>query len=162
MVTMQMFQKYGISAYFTGCLTLFFDPVEEKGDKVYAVDVNTCPYIPHVDVSLDEYPNAIKVEHDLPKSEDYRNIQMRMAMTQALLENYSKAALVITTRLHCALPCRAFGTKVKFVHSNLSDYRFSGLLDILAGSGSLEDAQETIPRSRITAITDFFEKFEML
>ena len=55
---------------------------------------------------------------------------------EALLRRYATAELVITSRLHCALPCRAMGTPVIFVHPNYySDSRFDGLRDILDGYG---------------------------
>ena len=47
---------------------------------------------------------------------------------QKLLDIYAQATLVITSRLHCALPCLAFGTPVIFLHRTLADQRFRGLL----------------------------------
>src|SRR5690606_9691768 len=35
---------------------------------------------------------------------------------RSLLEKYCKAALVITTKIHCALPCLAMGAKVIMIH----------------------------------------------
>jgi hypothetical protein len=52
------------------------------------------------------------------------------------LKLYSEASLVITSRLHCALPCVAFGTPVLFLHRNMkSDCRFDSLLCNLLGDG---------------------------
>jgi hypothetical protein len=48
-----------------------------------------------------------------------------------LLSEYTAARAVITTRLHCALPCLALGTPVLFVPTAHDDYRFSGLRDLL-------------------------------
>lgn len=43
--------------------------------------------------------------------------------------------MVITTILHCALPCRAFNTPVIFVHSDYQkDPRFTGLHKEINGS----------------------------
>lgn len=49
-------------------------------------------------------------------------------MAQERLDEYAQAKLVITSRLHCVLPCLAFGTPVIFIHKNLDDPRFAGLL----------------------------------
>ncbi len=59
------------------------------------------------------------------------NTQKKFEMAKKYLERYAKAKLVITSRLHCALPCLAFGTPVIFVHKNLDDPRFGGLKDYL-------------------------------
>jgi len=52
-------------------------------------------------------------------------------LAQKRLDEYAQAKLVITSRIHCALPCLAFGTPVIFIHQNLADPRFSGLLEYL-------------------------------
>lgn len=57
----------------------------------------------------------------------------RFEMAKNLLERYAKAKLVITSRIHCALPCLALGTPVIFVNafkdeSNKS--RLEGLVDL--------------------------------
>ena len=48
------------------------------------------------------------------------------------LAKYAAAELVVTSRLHAALPCVAFGTPVLLVHENLDDPRFGGHLDYLS------------------------------
>lgn len=55
----------------------------------------------------------------------------RFQETEDLLTRYAQAKLVITSRFHCALPCLAFGTPVIFVHRDLKDTRFPGLLDYI-------------------------------
>jgi hypothetical protein len=41
----------------------------------------------------------------------------RFQMAESFLEKYATARLVVTSRLHCALPCLAFGTPVIFVEA---------------------------------------------
>lgn len=53
----------------------------------------------------------------------------RFAQAQQLLNRYRRASLVVTARMHCALPCVAFGTPVIFVHAGYMKERFEGLLD---------------------------------
>ncbi len=53
----------------------------------------------------------------------------RFEAAESLLTEYAQAKFVLTSRLHCALPCIAFGTPVVFVHRNPKGPRFPGLLD---------------------------------
>lgn len=57
--------------------------------------------------------------------------ECRFQAAEELLERYAKASLVVTSRLHAALPCLAFGTPVIFVHKDFSGPRFFGLRDYL-------------------------------
>lgn len=55
-------------------------------------------------------------------------------MSEEKLKNYSQAKLVITSRIHSALPCLAIGTPVLFILDGLEDFtmdvsRFNGILD---------------------------------
>jgi hypothetical protein len=57
---------------------------------------------------------------------------LRTARAQALLDRYARAKLVITSRLHCALPCLALGTPVLLLRSDVfTNFRFSGLRDFV-------------------------------
>lgn len=59
----------------------------------------------------------------------------RFKYAESLLCLYAQAKLVITTRLHCALPCVAFGTPVIFIREEdeieFNSSRFAGLVDEL-------------------------------
>ena len=58
----------------------------------------------------------------------------RLIMAENLLNKYRTAKQVITTRLHCILPCRAFNADSIFIHKNYEyDPRFQGLKDIING-----------------------------
>jgi len=57
----------------------------------------------------------------------------KFEFAEDLLKKYSKAKLVITSRIHCALPCLAMGTPVIFVNGfdNLVDScRFEGIVNL--------------------------------
>ena len=58
---------------------------------------------------------------------DSDRVQERRDAAETLLKRYRAASLVITSRLHCALPCLALGTPVVFLHSSTTDPRFRGL-----------------------------------
>lgn len=51
---------------------------------------------------------------------------------RARLDGYRRAGLVITSRLHCALPCLAFGAPVVVLLNDLHDLRWLGAADALA------------------------------
>ena len=67
--------------------------------------------------------------HELPTN------QLRFQRAEELLKMYSQAALVITSRIHVALPCLGLGTPVIFLQnmddSEESTCRFKGLIDLL-------------------------------
>src|SRR5690606_18727181 len=60
--------------------------------------------------------------------------EQRFKEAERFLNIFSKAKLVITSRIHCALPCLALGTPVIFINygfSNNSDQsRFKGITDL--------------------------------
>ncbi|WP_074406533.1 MULTISPECIES: polysaccharide pyruvyl transferase family protein [Aquimarina] len=67
-----------------------------------------------------------------PPSNQYSD-EEKFEMAEALLRKYAKAKLVITSRIHCALPCLALGTPVIFVNgfdSFVDSCRFDGILEL--------------------------------
>lgn len=54
--------------------------------------------------------------------------EKRLNLAEKRILQIANSRLVITSRLHAALPAVAFGIPVLFVHRNLNDPRFSGLL----------------------------------
>ncbi|HEX9980736.1 MAG TPA: polysaccharide pyruvyl transferase family protein [Flavobacterium sp.] len=67
-----------------------------------------------------------------PPANTYTDEQ-KFAMADDILRKYAKAKLVITSRIHCALPCLAMGTPVIFVNgfdSFVDSCRFDGILEL--------------------------------
>lgn len=67
-----------------------------------------------------------------PPSNTYTEKE-KFEMAETLLNKYAKAKLVITSRIHCALPCLALGTPVIFVNgfdSFVDSCRFDGILEL--------------------------------
>lgn len=152
--TVDLFKANGIKAYFTGCLTLLFDEVSQKGDKKYIVDVNTCKYIPKVKFDVSTLGNDFEtVFHDInPKIKQCE----RLILAEKYLEKYRRAKFVVTSRLHCILPCRAFNTNARFLHEHVtSDPRFSGMHDIIRG-----DNDECI-REKLDTIREGFMSIQL-
>lgn len=74
---------------------------------------------------------AIYVNQE-PPSNTYTEKE-KFEMAEKLLNDYARAKLVITSRIHCALPCLAMGTPVIFVNgfdSFVDSCRFDGILDL--------------------------------
>ncbi|HSI12110.1 MAG TPA: polysaccharide pyruvyl transferase family protein [Chthoniobacter sp.] len=83
-----------IRASLIGCATLTFDPYRGPRSGVYAVDTKV--------------DGATFICHDIGEMEWTE----QLALARDLLVRYQQAELVITSRLHVALPCLAFGTPV--------------------------------------------------
>ena len=160
--TVKLLQKHGIDAYFTGCLTLFFDKHIKKDDKKYLVDINTkCNYIPNLDLDMKRFKDFKIIEHDTFKRGD-SNIEKRLQLANEFIDKYKKASLVVTSRLHCALPCRSLGTDCIFIHKKYkTDPRFKGLEGVL--NGATEYHNNTSPaKGELEKIQKFFKGYAIL
>lgn len=113
--TFNMFRFLGYDAFISGCLTATLPKRPESGEytEVYLVD---CPgeiekYVP------DKYKGHIhKTTHEI------FNRQNPETDSKAMYEEYkSRAALVVTSRLHAAMPCMAFGIPVILVRAYYDD-----------------------------------------
>ena len=82
-------------------------------------------------IDSDLLKKAIYINQE-PPANTYTDAQ-KFEMAEAILQKYAKAKLVITSRIHCALPCLAMGTPVIFVNgfdSFVDSCRFDGILDL--------------------------------
>lgn len=196
--TVERLRRYGIKAYFSGCLTLTLGvkyKSNEKSGKLLMVD----PYLDRIGTtlgagdcfraflfslrhlrsffsvlgkikhhyftngkliwlkklaytcvflrtytpmfSLSELRNAEYITHmvQVGKGTDLQSEESKLKYTEDLLRRYAKARLVVTGRIHCALPCLAVDTPVLFTNGSYlkegstisSADRFGGLLDLL-------------------------------
>lgn len=130
--TLHALKSNGINAYFSGCLTTTLDidylvDDSERTENIYFVD-----YKFGYNSRIDSYIKSLKaynfnktiyIHHmfstKLPEFEKFK-------IAKNLLDKYARAKLVITTRLHCALPCLALKTPVIFVNKGFAR-RFHGL-----------------------------------
>ncbi len=132
--------EHGIEAYFSGCMTLtlgetFKVDESERENKVYFVDYNI-DWFRNKEINkalksvLEKYKNCefFKLTHIYPKSSDIKGC---FSEAQSLIKRYAKARLVITTRIHCALPCIALGTPVILITRKFDKKRFKGLISFL-------------------------------
>ena len=167
--TVSVFERYGIKAYFSGCLTLTLGNTFRHvpgGNEILMVDVmyNYRTWNEFV-LDMKAVPREFlsKIKHNGPIEpirELFQNMHKRdkmlkrifsqdfldtatfisqlcvhkkdddyLGITRKYLERLSKAQLVVTSRIHCALPCLAMGTPVIFIDSELDQPRISGLKD---------------------------------
>ena len=114
--TMKFLHDHGVQAFFTGCMTLFMRNPNvgvKRSNKIYLVDLKS-------DV-LQLLPREIqtraeKVYHNLKNPRQSDNTQ-RYTEAYKLIRKYGQASVVVTQRIHCALPCVAMGTPVIFINS---------------------------------------------
>lgn len=75
--------------------------------------------------------NAEYIRQELPK--DAYTEDQKFVLAEDLLKKYSTAKLVITSRIHCALPCLALGTPVIYLNGFEKEFdacRMEGLSDL--------------------------------
>lgn len=71
------------------------------------------------------------IEQELPANT--YNEEEKFVMAEELLHKYAKAKLVVTSRIHCALPCLALGTPVIYINgfdSFVDSCRLDGLANL--------------------------------
>lgn len=117
-----LLRAQGIEAFYSKCLSLSFPRREQAPTNglTLLVDVD---YIPQ-----ERFGEATtRVTH---AAGDYYDDPLKAAMARRLLALYRyHAGLVVTSRLHCALPCIAMGIPVVFFGDS-EDYRLSILSDL--------------------------------
>lgn len=110
--TLNLLSGFGINSYFSGCITTTLKkfPDVTKHDEIIAVDISKqmTEYVKrHSNKKVTVKTHKLKME-SLPLKE-------RFLLVEKYLKLYQGASLVITSRLHAALPCLAFGTPVLFI-----------------------------------------------
>ena len=114
-----------MDSYFSGCLTLTLErpPAEFNEDLVVLCDVPE-PVQQHISDRTGK-----RIEHVSHIDFATKDREARFAQAERLLALYARASCVVTTRLHCALPCTAIGTPVLLLDTAPDQERFSGLND---------------------------------
>jgi len=125
--TQQAIQSLGVNAYTSWCATLTLErrrraPSVSEG-KVFLVNADYVP-IPR---SIEK--RAVRVSQHVASS---LRATTKRSIAEDLLEMYRKEArLVITTKIHCAMPCAAMGIPTVFIGD--------------AGNPRLEPVQQVLP-----------------
>ena len=98
---------------------------------------------------MKDYEDFKIIKHDIKVGK--KNLPLRLESAENLLNLYREAKLVVTSRLHCVLPCRAFNTDVKFIHAKYNtDKRFFGLEEYIEGN-----------REKINSLKRMFEDYNL-
>lgn len=110
--TLNLLSGFGIKSYFSGCITTTLKKFPDviKHNQIVAVDVSNqiIEYIKHhSNKKVIEKTHKIKLE--------LLSLEERFQLVEEYLRLYQGASLVVTSRLHAALPCLALGTPVLFV-----------------------------------------------
>lgn len=123
-ITYHYFKSHNIPAYINGCMTAILPKSSKNGDKVLFVDapMSLLPFIPSdmlkekCEFSTQQYYFSSEEIADHKKIFDF--------VYKKYDEYIKKAKLVITSRLHIALPMCAFGIPVILAKEHI-DGRFS-------------------------------------
>jgi len=125
--TRDLLLRHGVESFFSGCLTLTLGgaAADARRDYVCAVDLPP-PLLRHLR-QMTRSRLVVRTHHH-PSPAGFGE---RAFLARQQLSLYSQAKCVVTTRLHCALPCLAMGTPVLFISAAKDGYRFNGLIDFL-------------------------------
>ncbi|GBF93891.1 hypothetical protein Rsub_06890 [Raphidocelis subcapitata] len=159
--TLEFFQSLGVETFLSRCMTLTMQPVVAKPKT-------NCPV-----VIVDVHPTALqflpsdvarKACHVSPKFFDHGTGERldglaRYGHAFSLLEEYASAGVLVTSRLHAALPALAMGVPVVLI-----------ITDRMPGGGGSADKnqrfsglQELVHHVDLTALedpADWFERFK--
>ena len=124
--TLEALEKRGIPAWHSGCLTLTLPqrPVP-RGETVVACDL---PELALAALRRQTSAPLLCVTHGGGEALDQCG---QVAAAERLLDAYASAAAVVTTRIHCALPCLALGTPVLLLHDGAPGRRVGDMLPLL-------------------------------
>jgi len=146
--TMEMLQSKGVEAFYTKCLTMTFERRQKSPEngKVFLVDIEK-----RIPMPRRIRKNAVRASHIIPP---YISDDVKFSLAQELLDMYrNEAKLVVTTKLHCALPCIAMGIPVIFF-GDPKDYRVSILKDL-----GLVINRYVLPKGRFPRLLNRIRRF---
>lgn len=140
--TLRRLRERDVEAYFSGCLTLTLDiPPLPREDHVLAVDLafdepaetrRACSH------RLVEHLGADRVRWFTHWVASDTPALSRMVAARRALELFGRARMVVTSRLHCVLPCLALGVPALFVRPRREMGRLDGLLELTNHCSSAE------------------------
>lgn len=163
--SVDVLRENGIEAHFTGCLTTwmgrhFKEPSERKGVLIVDVPSAMQRFIPD-DIRHD----AVHLTSEI--GDERHSIPQRLAAAAQLMDALRSAEMVITRRLHIALPCIGFGTPVTvYLDGDVRNRRrFSGsdaLLPMVFHDGQKPLGPEWLAPAAATPSADMETRFETL
>lgn len=108
--TVDFIRSLGVNAYLSLCSTLTFDaPADRAPDSVYMVEVEDRYLSPKI------FRKGLTVKHVSHRFIDV-SAETRLQYAREVVQTYGKkAALVVTSRIHCAMPYVAMGIPTVFI-----------------------------------------------
>ena len=113
--TLSLMRRHGVEAYFSACMTLTIrnpNLNKPRTDNIYIVDVKHTELLPPDIVS-----KGIVIKQGSTDPNDKQFNVLRFAKSYENALKYSTAKVVVTSRIHAALPCVGMGTPVVFINS---------------------------------------------
>ncbi len=134
--TQNWLKRLGINSYFSSCITTTLPKMPETKDKgkyICLVDVKNAGVEKAVEavVATSSRVHVKKFTHNVPNKYFKDKWERRKKRAEELLTIYQNAKCVVTTRLHCALPCLAMGVPVVLVAEKQDGHRFVPFYDFL-------------------------------
>ena len=130
--TLALMQEHGVEGYYSRCVTLTLprrETAPEEG-QVFLVGVS--------DSAKKVLPRALRKQAVIVDQAKVRlpitNTSIKLSLAEELLAQYrQRAKLVITSKIHCAMPCIAMGIPVVFLYDKAkeSDYRVKIIQDLI-------------------------------
>jgi lipopolysaccharide biosynthesis glycosyltransferase len=113
--TLKFLRDNGVQALFSACMTMTLSlPKVKRDGSVLIVDVNATNQLQGLVPDSVLEGSTFMTQKLLGDDADDKVLRFALAFERLLA--YSRARLVITNRLHVAMPCVALGTPVIFVH----------------------------------------------
>ena len=134
--TLKALRIRGIKSYFSSCLTTTLDIDYGVKDIIRNDDIIFADYKLGSYEKADQFLYSLKAYNfsKIINITHYFNLSFnhieRFKIADDLLRKYAKAKLVITSRIHAALPCLAFHTPLIFINSKYNYERYTGLYEL--------------------------------
>jgi hypothetical protein len=145
--TMEALARHGVDVFYSRCVTLTLPRRTEEpagGGQIFISGLG-----PDARAVI---PRAIRKEAITVDQAKIRlpitNTQIKLDLAAELLEQYrQRARLVITSKIHCAMPCIAMGIPVVFIYDEAKkdDYRVKIIEDLIG----INYVSENKPYSRL-------------
>ncbi len=132
MYTKKELEKAGIDAYFSGCVTLTLPKVTPIKGQEYICLVDVKDDVKQVarnrlrgtGIEIKEFTHRIPSQAKVPWEKRETVVKERLAI-------YQNAKCVLSSRIHCTLPCMAMDVPVLHLGNSIDEQRFIPYVDLV-------------------------------
>lgn len=130
LVTEEVLKEKGYDTYFSGCMTLTLDQIGKKkvDNYICVIDMKE-EIVEKIHTLFPEYEIKIMSHWLKPEESASMTLEKRIDRVKEYLTIYQNAKLIITDRLHCALPALALETPVALIYYDYNADRLSTFKD---------------------------------